>query len=451
MVLIERFRMAFLTMDKTITYVVLFLMLFSMVVVYSATGRLAAIYYDGNGMYYLLKHAVLLAISFMVMVGFRMVNYTTLKKYSTRCLLISYVLVILAIAVGAQINGASRWIEIPFIGITFQPSEFAKISIIMVTAKIIALFQTENYCHRHSLILFALSCGSLLFLILLDDFSTTVLILATCAIMFVVGRLQWRVIIKLSLQLLILLAFLIFLMMQFPYLERFGRVATIKARVERFMDDGEKDITGKDSQEIRSKLALASGGLIGTGPGNSVQRNYLPHPYSDFIFAIIIEEYGLLAGGVVTLAYLIILTRVGIILRRCKRVYPALLITGLGVLMTLQALMHIGVCVGFFPVTGQTLPFMSMGGTSLCFMGALIGMILSVASTFSSKAVEGKNMDYYDSMEDDYNGEYNEEYEDRSVPMDKYDIPNRNELNDILENQKFETKKRDHIHDYRNN
>lgn len=445
----DKFRIAFLNMDKTITYIVISLMLFSLVVVYSATGRLAAKYYDGAGIYYLLKHACLLGLSFCCMIGFSMINYTKLKKWAARGLLGSYVLVGLAIVLGAQINGTSRWLEIPFIGFTFQPSEFAKISIIIMTAKIIALFQTERYCHRMAFYCFIVSCGILLGMIMWDDFSTTMLILLACAAMFVVGRLQWRFIIKIVFLLISGLALIVLLLFQFPQLEKIGRVATIKARIERFISNEEKDITGKDNQEIRSKLALASGGLIGTGPGNSIQRNYLPHPYSDFIFAIVIEEYGLLVGGVVTLAYLILLTRVGIILRRCKRVFPALLITGLGVLLTLQALMHIGVCVGFFPVTGQTLPFMSMGGSSLCFMGALVGMILSVESTFSAEAVEGKNMDYYDTIEDNYHGEYGDE-EDKNDETDKFNSMNEADLHEIYSNSELDNRSKNHFNDSRN-
>lgn len=140
---------------------------------------------------------------------------------------------------------------------------------------------------------------------------------------------------------------------------------------------------GEESfQAQQSKIAVARGGMLGVGPGNSVQRNFLPHPYSDFIFAIIIEEYGLVGGGVILLLFLIILYRIGVIVRRCTRTFPALLVTGLGLMIVLQAFVNMGVCVGLFPVTGQPLPLVSMGGTSLLFTSAAFGMILSVSHTF---------------------------------------------------------------------
>ena len=147
-----------------------------------------------------------------------------------------------------------------------------------------------------------------------------------------------------------------------------------------------ESVNSDDSyQSDQAKIAVAKGGLVGLGPGNSVQRNFLPHPYSDFIFAIIIEEYGLLGAGVVMLLYLIILYRIGVIVRRCTRTFPAILVTGLGLSIVFQALVNMGVCVGLMPVTGQPLPLMSMGGTSLIFTSAAFGMILSVSHTFSEE------------------------------------------------------------------
>ena len=162
-----------------------------------------------------------------------------------------------------------------------------------------------------------------------------------------------------------------------PKLGEVWRFPTIKSRVTAFFSGGEESF-----QAQQSKIAVARGGMLGVGPGNSVQRNFLPHPYSDFIFAIIIEEYGLVGGGVILLLFLIILYRIGVIVRRCTRTFPALLVTGLGLMIVLQAFVNMGVCVGLFPVTGQPLPLVSMGGTSLLFTSAAFGMILSVSHTF---------------------------------------------------------------------
>ena len=167
-----------------------------------------------------------------------------------------------------------------------------------------------------------------------------------------------------------------------PQFEKIGRVATIKGRVTNFFSGAKKEREGSSYQSDQAKIAVAKGGLMGVGPGNSEQRNFLPHPYSDFIFAIIIEEYGLLGGGLTLLLYLIILYRIGVIVKRCTRTFPALLVTGLGLSIVFQAFVNMGVCVGLFPVTGQPLPLVSMGGTSLLFTSAAFGMILSVSHTF---------------------------------------------------------------------
>ena len=169
-----------------------------------------------------------------------------------------------------------------------------------------------------------------------------------------------------------------------PKVAEIGRIATVKSRIVNFFNP--ESVNSDDSyQSDQAKIAVAKGGLVGLGPGNSVQRNFLPHPYSDFIFAIIIEEYGLLGAGVVMLLYLIILYRIGVIVRRCTRTFPAILVTGLGLSIVFQALVNMGVCVGLMPVTGQPLPLMSMGGTSLIFTSAAFGMILSVSHTFSEE------------------------------------------------------------------
>ena len=154
--------------------------------------------------------------------------------------------------------------------------------------------------------------------------------------------------------------------------------------MENFLNPEEAD-SDDTYQSDQAKIAVAKGRLVGVGPGNSVQRNFLPHPYSDFIFAIIIEEYGLAGAVVIMLLYLIILFRVGVIVRRCTRTFPAILVTGLGLCIVFQALINMGVCVGLFPVTGQPLPLVSMGGTSLVFTSAMFGMILSVSHTFSKE------------------------------------------------------------------
>ena len=204
--------------------------------------------------------------------------------------------------------------------------------------------------------------------------------------MLFVGRLSLKTFSKIIGGLVLLVVLLVAALFIVPekQLGKVGRLLTVKSRLEAFFVPSKAN---KDDsyQSDQAKIAVARGGLFKVAPGTSVQRNFLPHPYSDFIFAIIVEEYGLGGAGVVMLLYLIILYRVGVIVRRCTRMFPAMLVTGLGLCIVLQALINMGVCVGLFPVTGQPLPLVSMGGTSLLFTSAAFGMILSVSHTFSEE------------------------------------------------------------------
>lgn len=210
----------------------------------------------------------------------------------------------------------------------------------------------------------------------MDNFSTSLLLGLVCLIMLFVGRIRLKRMAVILGGLFVMVSLVVALAFT-PKLGEVWRFPTIKSRVTAFFSGGEESF-----QAQQSKIAVARGGMLGVGPGNSVQRNFLPHPYSDFIFAIIIEEYGLVGGGVILLLFLIILYRIGVIVRRCTRTFPALLVTGLGLMIVLQAFVNMGVCVGLFPVTGQPLPLVSMGGTSLLFTSAAFGMILSVSHTF---------------------------------------------------------------------
>ena len=255
----------------------------------------------------------------------------------------------------------------------------------MYTARSIAFEQTDAGCNNRVLLrmLFVLP---VLVLIFLENFSTSVLLGGVCFVMLFVGRLPWRTLLKLGGGVIVGIGLLVAVIYTVPEktLDKIGRLLEIKHRIENFVNPGEAD-SDDTYQSDQAKIAVAKGGLVGAGPGNSVQRNFLPHPYSDFIFAIIIEEYGLIGAGCVLLLYLIILFRVGVIVRRCTRTFPAILVTGLGLCIVFQALINMGVCVGLFPVTGQPLPLVSMGGTSLVFTSAMFGMILSVSHTFSEE------------------------------------------------------------------
>ena len=369
--------------DRILGIVVIALMLISLLVVYSSTGSLAFRVRGGDTSFYLLKQLFLLVGCYGVILLTQSCHYKYLLSFATFILLASFGFLVLAKVMGATLNDTERWIKI--FGISFQPSEFAKLAVIIFCARAIAFEQTEKGCDDNVL-LRMLWVVPILFLIFMENFSTSALLGGVCLFMLFVGRLSLKTFSKIIGGLVLLVVLLVAALFIVPekQLGKVGRLLTVKSRLEAFFVPSKAN---KDDsyQSDQAKIAVARGGLFKVAPGTSVQRNFLPHPYSDFIFAIIVEEYGLGGAGVVMLLYLIILYRVGVIVRRCTRMFPAMLVTGLGLCIVLQALINMGVCVGLFPVTGQPLPLVSMGGTSLFFTSAAFGMILSVSHTFSEE------------------------------------------------------------------
>lgn len=381
--------------DKILWYIIIMLMIASVMVVYSSTGRLAYFEKGGNTLYYLGKQLILIGACFAVMFVVQSVHYRYFYKYAGWLLLISGVLLAYAAFGGTSINGAGRWIPLPFIGLTFQPSELAKIAIMMYTARILADFQTEYCCEDAALQKFLLFVGPVIVVIFLDNFSTSALIGVVCFILFMIARMRWKLLATTfgvavtTLTLVLVLGFYV------PQVKSWGRIGTMVGRITDFAKGGEEG-DSYSYQSVQARIAVARGGIMGSGPGNSTQRNFLPHPYSDFIYAIVIEEYGLGGGAFIMLLYVVVLFRVGVIGRKSMKgsqlnargmpdIFPALLVTGLGLTIVLQAMINMGVCVGLLPVTGQTLPLVSMGGTSLLFTSASFGIILSIAHTFSAE------------------------------------------------------------------
>lgn len=374
--------------DKTLWYVIIFLMVASVMVVYSSTGTLAHSKYGGNTSHFLIKQLYLLFGCLVVLITVQSIHYKYFLSLSFFVLAGALLLLIVVQAdipgITMEVNGTKRWIRLPIVGLTFQPSELAKLGVIMYMARLISFYQGDYFCDNEILKKASVFVCPVVFLIFMENFSTAALLGTVCLLMLFIGRLRLKTIFAIvgvfvgALTLMMVLAFTV------PQVGEIGRIATIKARLIEFVcpdAEGSSD----SFQSDQSMIAVAQGGLTGLGPGNSIQRNYLPHPYSDFIYAIIIEEYGLIGGGVIMLLYLIILFRVGVIVRRCTRMFPALLVAGLGLLTVFQALINMGVCVGLIPVTGQPLPLVSMGGTSLLFTSAAFGMMLSVSYTFSEE------------------------------------------------------------------
>lgn len=378
--------------DGVIWTVMAFMAVISLLAVYSSTGTLAYMQRGGNTTFFLLKHAFFLGVGFAVAWITHNIHYK-MFLYLTRILLpISIALLCITLFFGKDLNNASRWLEIPGLGIQFQPSELAKYVAVMFIAMKLAINQTEDRPPTKALISIALVLASICGLIITQNLSTAFLIGVVAVTMMFIGRVPMRYVAGLVVGTIAIFSVVVFVELSAPQLNVMPRVHTWIGRVKPVaemlnIEVIENSNAGDDFQSNMSKVAVATGGIIGKGPGNSEQKHILPHPYSDFMYAIIIEEGGLFFGFLILMCYFIILFRTALMVKDCKSTFPAFLTIGLGMVVFLQAFIHMGVSVGLGPVTGQTLPFMSMGGTSLLFTGFAFGMIQSV-SRFSNEPEE---------------------------------------------------------------
>ncbi|MDR2131243.1 MAG: FtsW/RodA/SpoVE family cell cycle protein [Odoribacteraceae bacterium] len=359
--------------DRILWAMIIILMLFSLLVVFSATGKLAYNRFGGDTTAPLLKQVKMFLMALVAMLFVQSWHY---KYFISLAKLTCWgAILLLGLALlSTRINGAARWLEIPIVGLTIQPSEIAKLGLVMYMARVIAFEQRDGYCADTALTKIAIYVVPMWGLVFWENFSTSVLLALVCWALLFIGRLRRKTMLILVSSAACIATLFLVIILNTTALDDIARVTDIKER-----------LNNADSfQADQTKIAIALGGLYGTGIGRSTQRDFLPYPVADDIYAVIVEEYGLLIGGIPVLAiYLIILYRVGVIVRRCTRMFPALLVAGLGLTMVLQALMHMLVCVGVFPVTGQPLPLVSMGGSSILFTGVAIGMIQSVAHTVS--------------------------------------------------------------------
>ncbi|WP_291727376.1 FtsW/RodA/SpoVE family cell cycle protein [Bernardetia sp.] len=353
------------TGDKIIWGVVFLLVIISVLVVYSATGAIAFKRMDGDTEYYLLKHSILLIMSLVIMWVCHRIDYRYYSRLSRLALLISVPLLILTWLFGTTINEASRGIMIPFINQSFQTSDFATLALIANVASMLSKRQQSIREFQRSTLPIIFWSGLICGLIALANFSSAVLLFATCMLIMFIGRVPVRYLV---------MTVVIGAVVGMIALKLGQRSGTAVSRMKAFFDTEQVTF-----QEEQSYVAVATGGLIGKGIGNSQQRNFLPHPYSDFIYAIIIEEYGLLGGIIILGLYLILLYRGMVAMANSERAFGGLLSAGLSFSLVVQALVHMGVVVGLVPVTGLPLPLLSMGGTSLFFTGISLGIILSVS------------------------------------------------------------------------
>lgn len=352
--------------DPIIWMVVIGLSLLSIAAVYSFTYSLA-FKKSQSVEFYLLKHSVLVFAGLVGMYYFHRIDYREFAWLSRLGLLISIVLMIAAYFFGPNVNDSKRWLVIPFINQQFQPSDLAKLALVANVAAMLAKQQSKiAVAHWRETILpiliwSGITCG----IIALSNFSTAFILLATVMLLMFFGRVPVKF--------LVALAMVGVLAGGVAYVVG-SRGETARGRIEGFLDR-----TNIDYQTTNSFVAIASGGIIGKGPGKSDQKNVLPHPYSDFIYATIIEEYGLTGGLVVLFTYLVLLYRGMLAVSNSKNAFGGLLSAGLSFLLAIQAMLNMAVAVGLVPVTGQPLPLVSMGGTSLIFTGLSFGIILSVS------------------------------------------------------------------------
>lgn len=372
--------------DKVIWIIFLFLCLISIVEVFSAASTLT--YKSGDHWGPITQHSIILMVGVVVVVLMHNIPYKWFQVFPVFLLPVSMALLafvtLMGVITGDRVNGAARWMT--FMGIQFQPSEVAKMAVIIAVSFILSKKQDDEGANPKAFKYILIITGLICMLIAPENLSTALLLFGVVVLMMFIGRVAARKLLALlgSLALVGILGIVFVLAIpkdsDIPFLHRFD---TWEARIRKFTSKEEvpaaKFDIDKDAQIAHARIAIASSQVIGKGPGNSVQRDFLSQAFSDFIFAIIVEELGLAGGAFVVCLYIWLLVRAGRISQKCERTFPAFLVMGIALMLVSQAILNMMVAVGLFPVTGQPLPLISKGGTSTLINCAYIGMILSVS------------------------------------------------------------------------
>ena len=377
--------------DRVIWMVALMLAFISLLAVYSATGTYANSKYDGNNAFVLLSHAVRLSLGLVVLYAIHLVKYTYYSRIFQLAFWVSIPLLAYTMFFGTDLNDAQRVVNL--FGVSFQSSDLAKIALIGYLARELTIRQDDIKDFKNAFVPLMLPVLVVTGLIFPENFSTAAILFVSCMVLLFVGRINFKYLMIFFMIALFAMSMYILIVLNDKDGDN-GRVGTWERRIESFFrsdedltDEERAELENKeDFQEIQAKIAIAGGGLWGKMPGNSTQRNFLPHPYSDFIFAIIVEEYGLIGGAFVVLLYLILFFRAIKITTEIPQSFGGFLAFGLSFMLVMQAMINMGVAVGILPVTGQPLPLVSMGGTSLMFTGCAFGMILSVSKEVKNKS-----------------------------------------------------------------
>ncbi|MCC6722203.1 MAG: FtsW/RodA/SpoVE family cell cycle protein [Bacteroidia bacterium] len=368
--------------DYIIWMIVLFISIFGMLAVYSSTGTLAFSKQGGNTEFYLLKQSIMLLLGLFIMWVAHLLDYKYYSRISQILLFISIPLLVYTLLFGTNVNDARRWITIPLVGLSFQTSDIAKLALIMFIARFLSRKQDSIDNKKTTLFPILLSIIVVCGLIAPSNLSTALVLFATSILLLFIGRIPVISICILTFSAIVIFAIMVLVIINLPGQ---GRVKTWKARVENFI---EKDNNSLNYQAVQAKIAIAKGGIIGIGPGNSTQKNFLPSPYADFIFAIIIEEYGLIGALILIALYIAFLLRSIRIVIKSPKAFGALLAVGLAFSLVIPALINMGVAVNIFPVTGLPLPLVSMGGTSTIFTSLAFGIILSVSRNIENNEIK---------------------------------------------------------------
>ncbi|MGY0406944.1 MAG: FtsW/RodA/SpoVE family cell cycle protein [Polaribacter sp.] len=364
--------------DKTIWAIVAILAIFSFMPVYSASTNLVYVVGLGSNVGYLVKHFVLLLMGFGIIYGVHRIPYRYFSGGAVLMLPVVIVLLIFTLSQGTTIGGAnaSRWIHIPFVGIGFQTSTLAGLVLMVYVARYLAKNKEKKILFKESLWQLWVPVACVLIPILPANFSTSAIIFTMVLLVTFIGGYPLKYIGIILGASIVAFAFFILIAKAFPGIMP-NRVHTWENRIGNFFKDD-----GTESYQVeKAKIAIVTGGSLGVGPGKSVQKNFLPQSSSDFIFAIIVEEYGLLGAILIVATYFLLLFRVFIVLKKTTTIFGSLLVIGVGFPIIFQAIINMAVATNLFPVTGQTLPLISSGGTSIWMTCFALGMILSVSAS----------------------------------------------------------------------
>lgn len=387
--------------DKVIWIIFLCLCLISIIEVFSAASTLT--YKSGDHWGPITQHSIILMTGVLIVILMHNIPYKWFQVFPVflypMSVIMLAIVMVLGFITGDRVNGAARWMT--FMGFQFQPSEFAKMAVIIVTAFILSKKQDDEGANPKAFKYIIIFTGIVCAFILPENYSTGFMLFAVVYVMMFIGRVSAKKLLLLGGGIAATGLLLVTFLMATPNstLQKIPmghRLTTVKARIDKFTNDDKvpaaKYDIDKDAQVAHARIAVATSHVIGKGPGNSVQRDFLSQAFSDFIFAIIIEELGLIPAALVVFLYICLMVRAGRIAQKCERTFPAFLVMGIALLLVSQAILNMMVAVGLFPVTGQPLPLISKGGTATWINCAYIGMILSV-SRYTIRLEEQKEHD----------------------------------------------------------